>query len=387
MKLLSIGAVAAAVFPTFTDAGKFRTEMNQQASSDAAAAAYEEFRSQQGRSEAMDTSEYTMRLNLFKKRQAEVHAHNSRSDVSWKAEVNKFADYTDQEFNRLLGFRRLGRWWQKKQEDSFLEIKDSDSKPIADNLDFRVSLSSSKFVRDQGQCGSCWAVAAAGTLEMRAEFSNKKTAPPLSFKQLVDCTPNTQHCGGEGGCSGATPELAFEYVAQNGIAAANSYYGNIAKTDTCQNNTYSKTPVLQTGGFVKLPVNRLQPLLAALQDGPVTVSVDASNWGMYHHGIFHGCVQDATINHAVVAAGYGKDASLGGKKYFLIRNSWGSSWGEGGFIRMLRHDSDTGDAGYCGTDFDPKQGSGCDGGPKTLPVCGMCGVLSDSSYPTFVKFA
>ncbi|CAE7948532.1 unnamed protein product, partial [Symbiodinium sp. KB8] len=105
-------------------------------------------------------------------------------------------------------------------------------------------------------------------------------------------------------------------------------------------------------------------------------------WTIYDGGIFNGCQKDATINHAVLLVGYGQDKK--GQKYWLIRNSWGADWGEEGYMRLLRHDGDEsngGHHGFCGTDYDPKVGVGCRGGPSSLPVCGMCGILSDSSYP------
>ncbi|CAE7773499.1 VCATH [Symbiodinium sp. CCMP2592] len=130
--------------------------------------------------------------------------------------------------------------------------------------------------------------------------------------------------------------------------------------------------------------NQLLPLLTTLSEkGPAVVSVDAEAWTIYDGGIFNGCQKDATINHAVLLVGYGQDKQPG-QKYWLIRNSWGADWGEEGYMRLLRHDGDEsngGHNGFCGTDYDPKVGVGCRGGPSSLPVCGMCGILSDSSYP------
>merc|ERR1712129_575737 len=126
----------------------------------------------------------------------------------------------------------------------------------------------------------------------------------------------------------------------------------------------------------------LQPMLEALAThGPVVVSADAGPWGSYSSGVFDSCKKDAVINHAILAMGYGTDSGLG-KDYWLIRNSWGPQWGEGGYIRLLRHSEE---GAFCGPDKKPLDGVGCKGGPATLPVCGMCGILSDSAYPTGVK--
>lgn len=336
-------------------------------------AQYEAFRQRYGRTAAKDSVSYEQRLSLFLKRKAEVDAHNARPGASWKAKVNEFADYTEEEHSAMLGYRRLGRWWEGRDVSSagrsFLELRPAN---LAEAVDYRHSLNSSQFIRQQGACGSCWAVAAVGALEMHAEIRHQ-TPIPLSFQQLVDCVPNPQHCGGDGGCKGATAELAFQYVQGNGLADAASYISTGACAPT--------KPAAAIQGWERLPTNKLRPLLEAVATkGPVVVSVDASAWSSYDSGIFNSCTKDAIINHAVLLVGYGVDATTG-QKYWLIRNSWGSSWGEAGFIRIQRHDSDEGDAGYCGTDKDPKQGVGCDGGPKEIPVCGMCGVLSDSSYP------
>ncbi|CAE7853774.1 CYSEP [Symbiodinium microadriaticum] len=268
--------------------------------------AYDSFRNQYGRNEEYGSENYRERLAFFAKRRAEVDAQNAQPHRLWWAKLNKFADITDSEYRAMLGYRRMG-WTPASSAimrggSSFLQMD-----TLATSRDWR-QLKSSSFLRVQGGCGSCWAVAAAGALEMHAELHKKLASPTrLSFSQLL-------------------AELAFQYVHQNGIAS--------------------------------------------------------EAWTIYDGGIFNGCQKDATINHAVLLVGYGQDKK--GQKYWLIRNSWGADWGEEGYMRLLRHDGDEsngGHHGFCGTDYDPKVGVGCRGGPSSLPVCGMCGILSDSSYP------
>jgi hypothetical protein len=117
-----------------------------------------------------------------------------------------------------------------------------------------------------------------------------------------------------------------------------------------------------------------------VQRGPAAVAVFASLWFTYSHGIFDGCEKDAVIDHAVALLGYGNDRKLG-NKYWTIQNSWGPEWGENGRIRLLRRDDD--ESEHCGIDKQPMEGTGCDGGPAEVKVCGMCGVLYDTVVPHF----
>jgi hypothetical protein len=128
-------------------------------------------------------------------------------------------------------------------------------------------------------------------------------------------------------------------------------------------------------GFTTLPTNKYMPLIEALMQGPVGITVAASGWSSYSSGVFNDC--DPTVNHAVLLMGYGKDDSA---KYYLIRNSWGDTWGENGFIRLMRTDDED---SVCSTDHSPKDGVACDGGPSQVTVCGTCGILYDSVVPTF----
>lgn len=378
--LASCAALATAV------TSKFAAGLGPAFASSHSGVSYEEFRKRHGhrRYETEDTASYLARRDLYHSRLAEIKAHNAQRR-SWVAGVNKFADFTDSERQALLGYKRWARSANGPSAESpmsFLQLQAGGQQivtptRVAAEVDWRSKLKSSSFFRDQGSCGSCWAVAAVGALEMQAEHLTGNTTQ-LSYQQLVDCVPNPNHCGGKGGCEGATAELAFEYTQTHGLGRADDYSSGVFGP-ACQ--AQSSPAVASVVGWQRLPENTGEPLRRAVaQHGPVVVSVDGSQWFGYDHGVFDGCKKDAVVNHAVLTIGYGKDRSQDGedKLYWLIRNSWGQDWGEGGHIRLLRH---TADDAHCGIDRDPKEGVGCDGGPAELPVCGMCGILSDSSHP------
>ncbi|KAA0160686.1 hypothetical protein FNF28_05385 [Cafeteria roenbergensis] len=198
----------------------------------------------------------------------------------------------------------------------------------------------------------------------------------LSPQQLVSCVPNPHHCGGDGGCAGSTAELAYDYVKKAGIASAYSFPYTSWPGDSngdCDVKPASRSKAFaNVSGYQALAVNDEASLLEALvAHGPISVSVAASPWSFYESGVFDGCALQGSgtdVNHAVVLVGYDEES-------LIIRNSWTPLWGEDGYIRLKRTTS-------CGIDTTPEHGSRCDGGPTTVKVCGMCGVLSESSYPT-----
>merc|ERR1719313_1126595 len=137
---------------------------------------------------------------------------------------------------------------------------------------------------------------------------------------------------------------------------------------------------VRVSGWNQLPSNKYQPLMQALtQEGPAVVSVDANNWFDYESGVFDGCDKDAVLGHAVLLKGYGED---NGRSYWRIQNSWGSNWGEQGHIRLTRHADEE---NWCGVDKKPQEGSGCDGGPSEVTVCGSCGILYEPLIPQGVR--
>jgi len=230
--------------------------------------------------------------------------------------------------------------------------------------------------KDQAQCGSCWTFATAETLESHYAIKTGKLVT-LSEQQILDCTPNPDECGGTGGCQGGTAELAYARITELGgltTEADYPYVSGSGRDFTCK--TPIPTPAVKVSNYTKLPENEYDPLLNAVATvGPIAISVDAGSWGRYSNGVFDGCNQKSPdIDHAVVLVGYGTDTKLG--DFWLVRNSWGSSWGEKGYIRLKRSTTIE-----CGVDLHPSDGSGCKGGPATVKVCGTCGILYDTCYP------
>jgi len=187
----------------------------------------------------------------------------------------------------------------------------------------------------------------------------------------------------------------MEYVFKNGCPTedAEPYLGTDVMCPTALSQSGPQS--LSTGGglggggalgmdgYRKLPENKLEPILLALYEkGPLVVSLAAgSMWNLYSSGIMRACNQDAVIDHAVTLVGYGVEKTRG-INYWQLQNSWGPGWGEAGFVRLLRHDHRN-ESAYCGWDTDPQIGSGCDGGPAKVRICGSCGILYDAVIPNF----
>jgi len=362
------------------------------------------FIAEYGRSYAPGTQEYEDRRKLFETRIAEVKKHNSKPTRLWNAAINHLSDRTDGELVMLRGLRPMratkeatGEVRLHQQRGHFLhQVKNV---VVPEEISW-TNLTSVQADTDQQACGSCWAVATATMLWANAEINGYSRT--FSAQELVDCVPNPYRCGGSGGCDGSTTELAMNWVMEKGLAATDvtPYYGadgtckkisdgTSLLTNAGEDNLQQMVKIgfhgplslqskgLEIGlrGWERLPENEYEPLLKAVAfTGPVAVSVAADLWNSYGSGIFDDCGKNAVVDHAVTLIGYGVDKTRSNTPYWLIKNSWGLSWGEDGNIRLLRHVSDS----YCGTDYQPEVGTGCSGGPSSVPVCGMCGILYDS---------
>jgi cathepsin L len=242
-------------------------------------------------------------------------------------------------------------------------------------------------VRNQGACGSCWAFASASVLGSYAKINDMThDLIELSPQHLVSCVPNPLKCGGTGGCMGSIEPLAYTYASLFGIVTEDDYpyaSGSGGNDDVCEFDATTTDATVMTMGFETLPRNDAAALMSHLAtEGPLSASVAASDWSSYHGGVFDGCDYSGNmvVNHAVTLIGYGTDPSEG--DFWLVKNSWGSTWGEGGYIRLRRQSTP-----QCAIDSSPLDGSGCvDGGVESVEVCGTCAVVSDNSYPLGTTF-
>jgi cathepsin L len=371
---------------------------------------FESFLAKYDRTYSTHNKEYDMRRTIYERRLAVVQQQNSKTHRLWDATVNHLSDRTEDELAQLRGLRMVKAAMKRPgmigaHKGQFLsQIRTA---VLPDVKDW-THLKAAKLDVDQGGCGSCWAVATATMLQANAEINGYNRS--FAAQELVNCVQNPHHCGGDGGCAGATVELGMNWVMESGLETESNtpYLGADA---TCKKQGTSLIAHAQGGhqkesleemtaigfhgakselsaglalglrGWERLPENEYEPLIRAVAEhGPVAVSVSASGWGNYGAGIFDGCGVDAEIDHAVVLLGYGFDKDRN-QKTWTIKNSWGLTWGEDGNIRLLREVGNV----HCGTDYQPKSGTACDAGPSTVPVCGMCGILYDNVVPHFQK--
>lgn len=185
---------------------------------------------------------------------------------------------------------------------------------------------------------------------------------------------------------GSIEPLAYTYASLFGIVTEDDYpyaSGSGGNDDVCEFDATTTDATVMTMGFKTLPHNDAAALMNHLAtEGPLSASVAASDWSAYHGGVFDGCDYNGNmvVNHAVTLVGYGTDPAEG--DFWLIKNSWGTSWGEGGYIRLRRQSTP-----QCAIDSSPLDGSGCvDGGVESVEVCGTCAVVSDNSYPLGTTF-
>jgi len=320
--------------------------------------------------------EYKVHKQVFNTNLKNIVAHNRNKAALYRMGVNKFTDMTAAEQKRYRGLNMdLSR--QLRAASPAVALAQLPNIPLSDlpaSVDWRnVNPNIITDVKDQGGCGSCWAHATVEEVESNVA-QQTGTLLTLSPQNVVDCTPNPHKCGGTGGCEGATAELGIGYIADKGVASESDYPYH-AVDQPCD-ETIAKAAKVTS--FVKLPENNYTALVTAVATiGPIAISVAAGAWSGYSSGVFTGCdFNSIDIDHAVQLVGYGTDS---GTDYWIVRNSWGPGWGESGYIRMEKH-SDGDMTKWCGTDYAPGDGSGCQGGPPQVTACGSCGIWYDNCY-------
>ncbi|XP_056633760.1 cathepsin L-like isoform X1 [Diorhabda sublineata] len=278
------------------------------------------------------------RREIFIENRAKImrfNAEYAEGKRSFVHKINEFADMLLHEFSENLnGFNRSTRAPSVplKPATTFLP---SANVVFPDSVDWRI-VGAVGPVKSQGNCAACWAFAAAGALEGH-HFRKTGSLVEVSPQNLIDCTQPY----GNNGCSGGLMDPAFEYVRDNNGVDSEPSYPFEQKNGECR---FKRENVVATcTGFVDIGENDEKGIEIALATlGPVTAAIDASQetFQFYSEGIYDDpkCGnKPEQMNHAVLIVGYGQEAD--GRKYWLVKNSYGQNWGIGGYIKIAKENN------------------------------------------------
>jgi len=282
---------------------------------------WEEYKTQYGK--FYNGQEDDLRRAQFETNRQHIEEHNAKGE-SLQLGFNQFTDLTQDEYRVAAG---LGYKPSAQRMGSLpnLGVHTYNGEPLADTVDWTTQGAVTK-VKDQGQCGSCWAFSTTGGLEGAWQISSG-SLKSMSEQQFVDCDKN-----GSDGCNGGDMATAFQWGETQNIATEDSY-PYTATDGTCRT---SFTTAIPSGGITgyKNVDQSTDALKSAINVGPVSVAIEADQiaFQLYSGGIlentgglFGSC--GTNLDHGVLAVGYGSN-------YFKVKNSWGASWGENGYLQI-----------------------------------------------------
>jgi len=277
--------------------------------------------------------EFEARKAIFAENDILVESHNE-TNSTFTLGHNKFSDMTEEEKASFRG--RLPKSQMMHSEPVELS---TDSLPAS--VDWRGTAVNA--VRDQGQCGSCWAFSSVCALE-GAYYIATGSLLEFSEQQLVDCAKFSY---GNLGCNGGLQENAFNYYESHD-AILRADYPYTAKNGSCQYDSLPKTTI-EVGNYTNIRARSSSQTMAGLAKQPLSVSIEADKavFQLYKTGVFDSASCGTNLDHAVALVGYGSE---GGQDYYILRNSWGNTWGDQGYMKIANN----GDGlGICGVQSDP----------------------------------
>jgi len=292
-------------------------------------------------------TEEKFRLKIFMENKGKVERHNRQAQKgkhSFTLSMNKYGDLLNHEFRTLLNGYKQRPVNATKPFLGATFLKNPHFEKLPKKVDWR-KLGAVTPVKDQGRCGSCWSFSTTGALEAM-HFRKTGKLVSLSEQNLVDCSREY----GNDGCNGGLMDNAFQYIKDNGGIDTERSYPYEGEDDVCRYNPRWKgaTDI----GFVDIESgNEIDLEHAIASQGPCSIAIDASHesFQFYGGGVYREPECDpGMLDHGVLLVGYGVED---GSKYWLVKNSWGEGWGDGGYVKIARREDN------------------------------MCGVASQASYP------
>lgn len=305
---------------------------------------WENFKVKFGKQYAHNVEE-RIRKEIFKENVKLIEEHNYlylKGFKSFAMAINRYTDMEHSEFVKLMNGYRHKSNTSRPRGSTYLSSNVKVNLP--DSMDWREKGCVTP-IKDQSQCGSCWAFSATGSLECQ-HFRKSGKLVSLSEQNLIDCSTSY----GNKGCNGGEVDQAFQYIKENGGIDTEESYPYEGTEGPCR---YDPSDIGATvSGYVDLPEGDEEKLKEVVaQTGTVSVAIDASHGSFqsYSSGIYDepDC-STSNLDHAVLVVGYG---SQDGADYWLVKNSWGESWGDNGYILMSRNNNN------------------------------QCGIASQASYP------
>jgi len=304
------------------------------------------------------------RFNIWSERRQLIRQHNANAATkdNFTLGENQFLDWLPEEYNKMLGFRSSSPYARRPKTSSYPVIPPRP--PLPPQLSpYKLTVNVSSLpttvdwtklgyvnpVQDQGQCGVCWAFSACGALEGQY-YKVTGTSAVMSEQNLLDCSGSY----GNLGCNGGSMNAAFAYVQQTKGIDAFATYPYTAQAGSCRYSS-SASVGYNTGYQSVQTFDELALQQAVAMIGPISVGIDASlpTFQLYRSGVYKDTKCSSTVlDHAVLVVGYGNE---NGQDYWLLKNSWGTSWGMQGYMKLARNANN------------------------------LCGVATDASFPlTFI---
>lgn len=261
-----------------------------------------------------------------------VEEHNrNHKEHGFTLAMNKFGDLDESDMKQRKGLLPEKMTEEEIRQHMVVRPKSLNG-TLPPSVDWRDK-GAVLLVKDQKQCGSCWSFSITGTIEGQNYLKNQVQIP-LSEQNLMDCSK----AYGNQGCDGGTASASYKYIIQNGgIDTEASYPYTAMDGVACLYNYTNKGASLTD--YKMLPVRDELALTTAIANiGPISVAIDASrrSFDLYNGtGIYYDPLCSTFIlDHMVLAVGYGSE---NGKDYYIVKNSWGTSWGAEGYIKMARN--------------------------------------------------